>query len=90
MDHINTPKPEVREDRGVVHYLRMAASGLAFGASAFALLAQVVDHFRKPAAGPLERTKAGTALLGLAVLRTMPALIKNGRILAADLKRSNK
>jgi len=74
--------------QGPEHQIRTAASALTLAASALTLAAQVVEHFRKPKAGPNERTKAGTALLGLAVLRTLPSLIRSARSLQAEIKRS--
>jgi hypothetical protein len=73
---------------GVEHHIRTVSSVLTLAAGALALAAQVVEHFRKPAAGSNERTKAGTALLGLAVLRSLPPMIRSARKLSADVKRA--
>jgi len=87
LEDIKGPKPESTPS-GPEHQIRMAVSALTLAASTLALVAQVVEHFRKPKAGKNERTKLGTAMVGLAVLRTMPALIKSARTLSADLKRA--
>jgi negative regulator of sigma E activity len=87
VDSINTPKLAQSGSKGPVHHLRTATTALTLAASVLTVAAQVLEHYRKPKAGPNQRTKAGDALLGLAVLRTMPALIKSARSLAADLKK---
>jgi len=87
MQEISTLRSHAARSGGIEQKLRTAASALTLAASAIALTAQIVEHFRKPPAGPNERTKAGTALLGLAVLRTLPSLIRSAKSLSADLKR---
>lgn len=91
MENISVPKPESDlSDGGLLRSLRLATNALTLTASAIALSSQVIEHFQKPKAARHERTKAGTALLGLAVLRTLPGLISSARTLAADLKRSKQ
>jgi hypothetical protein len=88
MENINVPKPKPEGGEGAVHHLRTATNALTLAASLLALSAQVLEHYKKPKAGANQRTKAGDALLGLAVLRMMPGLIKSARTLAADLRKT--
>ena len=76
------------ESSGAADVLRSAASALTLASGAIALVAEILDHFRKPKAGPHERTRTGTVLLGLTVLRTLPSLIRNAKSLSADIKRA--
>lgn len=86
MESVNIPKAEERASPSV-RYLHIAAMGLAATASVLGLAEQVVNHFQKPKAGPNQRTKFGTAMLGLTVLKTLPGIIKSLRTVAADAKR---
>jgi Co/Zn/Cd efflux system component len=80
------PKATPKTGSRAVEILTIAASGFALAAAIVGLAAEVIEHFRKPPAGPNERTKAGTAALGLTVLRTAPGLIRSARTLAAQVK----
>jgi hypothetical protein len=75
------------DGEGPLRFLRIGANALTLVATVLALLAQVLEHFRKPKTGSNQRTNAGTALLALAVLRMLPGLIRGARSLSADLKR---
>jgi hypothetical protein len=87
VEHIDIPKLDPGASEGPVRHIRTATNALTLAASVLAISAQVLEHYRKPKAGPNQRTRTGDALLGLAVLRTMPAIIKSARTLAADLKK---
>jgi len=87
---MSVTKPQEDGAEGSAHYLRLAATALTLTAGAIGLAAQILEHFRKPKAGPNQRTKAGTALLALSVLRALPSLIKSARTLASDLGGSTK
>lgn len=86
MEKLEIPKAEAQPSGGLAAKLRLAASSLALAATVATVLAQVVEHFRKPKAGSHERTEAGTALLGLSLLKTLPGLIRSARTLSAEFK----
>lgn len=88
MESVNVPKPGKGSSEGPVRVIRTAVNILTLMAGVLALSAQVLEHFRKPKADPNDRTKAGDALMGLAILRTLPGLIRSARTLAADMRRA--
>ncbi len=81
MEDVKIPGEPRPTGEQLIRNLTILASALTAASLAVNLILQVVHHFRKPPVQPEQREKVDTAKLSLTVLKHLPALIKQVRLL---------
>ena len=88
MQDIKIPGEPVPADTPMLRSLTLVASGLTVASIAVSLILQVAHFARKRPMQPDQRDRLGTAGLTLTVLRQMPGLIKQTRLLISQIRAS--
>jgi hypothetical protein len=84
---INVPaEPTPRPGDALIRTLTIVASALTAASIAVSLMLQIVHFLRKRPIEPDQRDKAQAAGLTLTILKHMPGLIKQVRLLVAQLR----
>lgn len=88
MQDIKIPGEPVPADTPMLRSLTLVASGLTVASIAVSLILQVAHFARKRPMQPDQRDRLDTAGLTLTVLRQMPGLIKQTRLLISQIRAS--
>lgn len=89
MGDINVPKePQPQPGDALIRNLTIVASALTAASITVSLLLQIVHFLRKRPIEPDQRDKAQAAGLTLTILKHMPSLIKQVRLLANQIRAS--
>ena len=88
MQDIKIPGEPVPADSPMLRSLTLVASGLTVASIAVSLILQVAHFARKRPMQPDQRDRLDTAGLTLTVLRQMPGLIKQTRLLISQIRAS--
>lgn len=88
MDDVTIPGEPRPTPSPLIRNLTIAASALTAASVAVNLILQVAHHFKKHPMQADQRDRVDTAKLALTVLRTLPGLIKQVRLLAHQLKQA--
>lgn len=90
MDDVTIPGEPRPADSSLIRTLTIAASGLTVASIAVNLILQIAHFARKRPVQPDQRDKIQAATLTLSVLKQMPGLIKQARLLVDQIKRAAK
>jgi hypothetical protein len=86
MGDINIPSEPEPTSSPLIRNLTIVASGLTAASIAVNLMLQVAHFLKKRPVEPDQRDRVEAAGLALTVLRHMPGLIKQIRLLAAQIR----
>jgi hypothetical protein len=86
MEDVTIPRERRPVGPILVRSLKIVASGLTAASIAVNIVLQLASHFEKRPVQPDERTKFQTGQVTLRVLRQIPGLIKQVRLLVDQLK----
>jgi hypothetical protein len=86
MEDVTIPREPEPTGSSLIRGLTIVASGLTAASIAVNIVLQLANHFQKEPARPDQRTKFQSGQLSLTVLRQLPGLIKQVRLLVGQLK----
>lgn len=86
MGDVNIPGEPRPTGSGLIRGLTITASALTASSIVVSLMLQIADFLRKRPIEPDQRDKAQAAGLALTVLRHMPGLIKQVRLLVSQIR----
>jgi hypothetical protein len=86
VEDVKNPGEPAPTGSGLIRTLTLVASALTTASIAVNLILQVARFLRKRPMQPGQRDRLEAASLGLTVLRTMPGLIKQVRLLANQIR----
>lgn len=87
-DDVTVPGEPQPAANGLERTLILVASALTVGSIAANLILQIVHFLKKRPVEPDQRDKLQAAGLALTVLKTMPGLIKQARLLVSQLRQA--
>jgi hypothetical protein len=87
-DNVTVPGEPAPTSSGLIRTLTIVASALTAASVAVNLILQVANFLKKRPVQPDQRDKLQAAGLTLTVLRTLPGLIKQVRILSDQIRRA--
>jgi hypothetical protein len=86
MGDVSVPREPAPTGDPLIRNLTIVASGLTAASIAINLILQVAHFLKKRPIGPDQRDRVETAGLALTVLRHLPSLIKQVRLLVSQLR----
>ena len=86
MEDVTIPGEPKPVDSPLIRKLTIVASGLTVASILVNLILQVAHYLRKRPVEPDQRTKVEGAALALRILRQMPGLVKQVRLLASQAR----
>jgi hypothetical protein len=88
LDDVTIPGEPKPVDSGFIHALTITASALTAASIAVNLILQIAHFARKRPVEPDQRDRIQAAGLTLSVLRQVPGLVKQVRLLVNQIKRA--
>lgn len=88
MDDVTVPGEPKPTDDGLIRTLTLVASALTIGSLAVNLILQIAHFLKKRPVQPDQRDRVQAAGLALTVLKTLPSLIKQVRLLARQFRQA--